>query len=207
MARKAQEGSWEQISDLIGRIKLSVSGKAWVDRNGKEYPAIPKTDGFYVEIRYESRADEKYHALCNSRVAVQNTLKQYFWEHGKFPVQPGKVFKATSNGGMELPNTIIVDRAVANAATMDLADKIRLATAMGLPIPAEWLAAQTVAPVNTSNDQGGDDEDDEKMKYPAGTLDRLVIAKLRILAQTEELEGYDELTTDEIRGELYAIEK
>ena len=198
MAGKAQS-KWEQVSELVGRIELSVSSKA---RTGK--PAIPETTGFYVEIRYENAADKMYRALCSSRVAVQNTIKQYFWEHGKFPVQPGKLFKATGNGGMELPNTVIVDRAVANAATMDIADKIRLAKAMGLPIPAEWLAS---AQATTDVDQDDSDEDEGEAKYPEGSLDKVGMAKLKVLAQNEYIGGYADMTADELRDELYAIEK
>ncbi len=207
MARKAQR-PYTQVSSLVGRIGFSVSGNAWTDKSGTKHEAIPKTDGFMVEVSYESESDKMYHALCNSAVGVQQTLKKYYWAHGRFPAEPGKVFKAKGDGSMDLPNTVIVDRAVANAATMDLADKIRLATAMGLQIPPEWTAAMA-APVSTGNDQGEESGDDEEelFKYPAGTLDKLVVAKLRVLAQKEELEGYDELTSDELREELYAIEK
>ena len=207
MARKAQR-PYTQVSRLVGRIGFSVSGNAWTDKNGVKHEAVPKTDGFIVDITYESESDKMYHALCNSAVALQQTIKKYYWAHGRFPAQPGKVFKAQGDGGMDLPNTVIVDRAVANVATMDIADKIRLATAMGLEVPAEWLATQQTGPVNADNgtdvpDQGAEDAD----KYPAGTLDKVVIGKLRVLAQNEELEGYDELTADELREELYAIEK
>ena len=213
MARKAQR-PYTQVSSLVGRIGFSVSGNAWTDKNGVKHEAIPKTDGFIVDITYESESDKMYHALCNSAVAVQQTIKKYYWAHGRFPAQPGKVFKAQGDGGMDLPNTVIVDRAVANVATMDIADKIRLATAMGLEVPAEWLATQQTGPVNADNgtdvpDQGTEDAEDAEdiYKYPAGTLDKVAIGKLRVLAQNEELEGYDELTANELREELYAIEK
>ena len=209
MARKAQS-KWEQVSDLVGRIELSVSGKAWTDKNGNEYAAIPETKGFYVEITYENAHDLKYHALCNSRVAVQSTLKAYFWEHGKFPVQPGKLFKATSNGGMDVPNTVLVDRAVATAAISDLADKIRFATALGLPIPAEWLAAQAaVVPGTTSDDQGEEENAivAAELKYDVEELRKTGTQKLRQLAQDDGMDGYATKPRNELVDMLAVVTK
>ena len=208
MARKAQS-KWEQVSDLVGRIELSISGKAWTDKNGTEYPAIPETKGFYVEITYEDAHDLKYHALCSSRVAVQSTLKAYFWEHGKFPVQPGKTFKATSNGGMDVPNTVLVDRAVATAATSDLADKIRFATALGLPIPPEWLAAQAASTSATTDEDQGEEEGEKvpELQFALDQLQKTGTQKLRQLAQDASMDGYATKPRNELVDFLAAILK
>ena len=208
MARRVQS-RWEQVSELVGRIELSVSGKAHTDRNGRAFPAIPETTGFYVEIKYENAAEKMYRALCSSRVAVQDTLKQYFWEHGKFPVQPGKVFKATSNGGMELPNTVHMDRIVAKAASegLNLDEITRLKAAIAL---AEAKLAAAAAATQADDEDAADDEDDDtgdEFKYPEGSLDKVGKAKLLILAQDEEVDGYAEMSVEELRNELYIIEK
>ena len=209
MARKAQ-GEWTQVSSLVGRIGLSISGKAWTDKNGRQYPAIEKVEGLVAEISFESEADKMYQALCAARVTVQGMLKNYVWEHGRLPVQPGKPFKVASDGKMDLPNTFYMDKIAAQAAGEGLdayaVERLKaiIATAE-LKLQAKPVDMSTVADATDQGDES-DDDDEEVFKYPAGTLDKTVIAKLKVLAQNEELEGYDELTADEIREELYAIE-
>ena len=204
MARKAQR-PYTQVSSLVGRIGFSVSGKAFVDKDGTKHEAIPKTDGFIVEVAYESESDKMYHALCNSAVGVQQTLKKYYWTHGRFPAVPGKVFKARGDGNMDLPNTVYMDKIVAKAAGegLDLDEITRLKAAIALA-EAKLAAQATTEP---ADDDDSADEDDGGLKYPEGSLEKFTAAKLKVLAQNEELEGYDEMTADEIRDELYAIEK
>ena len=205
MARKAQR-PYTQVSRLRGRIGFSVSGKSWTDKNGTKHDDVPKTEGFIVEVSYESESDKMYHALCNSAVGVQQTLKKFYWANGRFPATPGKVFKAKGDGSMDLPNTVFIDRIAAKAAGegLDLDEITRLKAAIAMA--EAKLAAGAGAPMDVS-DQGETGETDEEFKYPEGSLDKVVLAKLKVLAQNEELEGYDELTAEEIREELYLIEK
>lgn len=208
MARKAQS-KWEQVSDLVGRIELSVSGKAHTDKQGKFFPDIPATSGFYVEIRYESRADEKYHALCSSRVAVQNTLKDYYWAHGRFPVEPGKLFKATSSGGMDLPNTVLVDRVekMGQAGELDASAIERLKAMIAL---AEVkMAEQPTATPPADDDADASDQGKKsvQLKYDIEELRKLGTQKLRQLAQDDDIDGYATKPRNELVDALAAIEK
>jgi len=191
MARKAQR-AWEQVSSLVGRIEFSVSGKGWTDKNGRKYADIPRTDGFIVEVTYESESDKTYHALCNSVVAVQSTLKRFYWDNGRFPVQPGKLFKARSDGGMDLPNTVMQDRVEKQilAGEMPRETMIRYARALGLEIPAEWLAAEVAATAQAEQIAQADltATQDQGKKYTREALAKMSRGRLGVLAINEGVE-------------------
>ena len=199
MAKKMRE--FTLVSDLVARTELNVSGGT----EGKpDY--VPSTDGFIIEVTYASEAQKMGKALSSTIIDVQNILRVFYRANKRFPFQPGKVQKVTGTGVFELPVASQVDRLEAQlkAGQVELADKIRLAISMGLEVPQDWLDQVENEPV--LNEQS-DDEEDDAMKYPEGSLDKTTIAKLKVLAQEEELEGYDELTASELREELYAIEK
>lgn len=203
MARKAQR-EWTQVSDLVGRIAFSVKSGKPGDAN-----FVPATAGFIVEVTYESQSDKMYNALCNSAVAVQGTVRRYYAEHQRFPFAPGKLQKVNSKGGFDLPDTVYMDKveAKAKAGEMTLEDKIRLAEAMGAIVPQEWRLAMESTSAGEQSVDFVDDGDNDGLKYDETVLEGLSLAKLRKLAQDEELEGYDELTKEELVSELAMLEK
>ena len=199
MAKKAIE--FTMVDQLTGRISVSVSG-------GTEGKAdyVPETDGFIIEVRYDSESQKMGKALSSTRIDVQNILRTFYRANKRFPFAVGKVQKVSGTGTFELPVASQVDRLEVQASQglVSTADLIRIAKAAGMSIPADWLA---MAEAPTVDDDGMKPAKYVEMKYPEGSLDKVVIGKLKIIAQGEELEGYDELTADELRAELYAIEK
>ena len=204
MAKKAID--FTMVDQLTARITVSVSG-------GTEGKAdfVPDTDGFIIEVRYENEAQKMGKALSSTKIDFQNFIRTFYRAHKRFPCIPGKLQKVSGTGTFDLPVASQVDRLEAQAAQglVSTADLIRIAKAAGMAIPQEWLD-QVVAEPTASDDedgQGNNGDNDDGMKYPAGSLEKIVISKLKRLAQDEELEGYDELTAEELREELYAIEK
>ena len=212
MARKAQR-PYTQVSSLVGRIGFSVSGNAWTDKSGTTHPAVPKTAGFVVEVAYDSESDKMYHALCNSAVAVQQTLKKYYWSNGRFPAQPGKVFKAQGDGSMDLPSTVFVDRLDAKARGEGLdtneIERLKAIIAMAeakLAGPAS--ATEATVPVGTSIDQGMVPTAPKiEYKYDEAHLRRAKTDQLINLAETEEFEGIADMDREELITELALVEK
>ena len=187
MARKAQ-GTYTQVSALVGRIELSVSGKAWTDKQGIVHPEIPKVEGLIAEISFESESDKMYHALCSSRVTAQSTLKDYFWQHGRLPVTPGKVFKITSDGKMDLPNTFYVDKIAAKAADggLDAGELERLKAIIAMA--EAKMAAQPV--LTHEEDDSVEDSTEPVLRYNVEELRNASTQKLRQLAQDGSIDGY-----------------
>ena len=199
MAKKAIE--FTMVDQLTGRISVSVSGGT----EGKpDY--VPETDGFIIEVRYDSESQKMGKALSSTRIDVQNILRTFYRANKRFPFAVGKVQKVSGTGTFELPVASQVDRLEVQASQglVSTADLIRIAKAAGMSIPADWLA---MAEAPTVDDDGMKPAKYVEMKYPEGSLDKVVIGKLKIIAQEEELEGYDELTAEQLRAELYAIEK
>ena len=209
MARKAQR-PYTQVSSLVGRIGFSVSGNAWTDKSGTTHPAVPKTDGFVVEVAYDSESDKMYHALCNSAVAVQQTLKKYYWSNGRFPAQPGKVFKARGDGCMDLPSTVFVDRldAKARGEGLDTNEIERLKAIIAMAeakLAGPAITAEAAAPVGTSGDQGMVPK--IEYKYDEAHLRRAKTDQLVNLAETEEFEGLADMDRETLITELALVEK
>lgn len=209
MAEK--RGEFTMVNSLVGEVGFSVSGgKPGTD----EY--IPKTDGFIIRVTYANETEKMKRALDSTRIAVQNTVRQYYRKHKRFPFAPGKVQNVDGNGEFSLPVTVHVDKleAQAKAGTLDVHDKIRLARAMGLSVPQEWIDAISTGQngPNGSNETNGtnstgQNEPDAEYKYSESWLRRQNAAKLRVIAQNEQLEGYSELSQDELVEELMLIEK
>lgn len=198
----ATEQEWTQISDLVGEIRFGLGGGT----PGKD-DYVPQTEGFIIRVTYGSQTEKTKAALSCTVIAVRSIMKAFYRKNKRFPFAQGKVQAVNGKGQFTMPMSSHVDKLEAQLTTgqVEMADKIRLAKSLGLAVPQEWLdqveATETV-PVD-------DDEqsDENALKYPKGSLDKVVIAKLRIIAQNEELEGYDDLTADELREELYTIEK
>ena len=204
----AKKQEWTRVSQLVGRTTFSVSGGG---KNVDNPKYVPLTDGFTIEVTYDNDYQVMADALTTKVIQVQNTLRTFYIANKRFPFAPGKMQKVDGEGKFTLPVASQVDRLEAQAAQglVSTADLIRIAKAAGMAIPQEWLD-QVVAEPTASDDedgQGNNGDNDDGMKYPAGSLEKIVISKLKRLAQDEELEGYDELTAEELREELYAIEK
>lgn len=199
----ATKQEWTQISNLVGEIHFAVSGGK--DATKPDY--VPATSGFVIRVMYANETEKTKAALNSTRIAVQNVMRTFYRKNKRFPFAPGKVQVVNGEGEFTLPVSSQVDRleAALKAGQVDIAEKIRVAEMFGLEVPQEWRK-QLTKPQTVSDDERSE-EVDENFKYPEGSLDHTTIAKLKIIAQNEELEGYDELTADEIRSELYLIEK
>lgn len=203
MAKKAIE--FTQVDQLTGRISVSVSGGT----EGKpDY--VPETDGLIIEVRYDNEAQKMGKALSSTRIDVQNILRVFYRANKRFPFAPGKLQKVSGTGTFELPVASQVDKLEAQltAGQVELADKIRLAKGLGLPIPADWLAELNKPAVGDSvdEDKQSDDDEEDEMQYARSWLDKQVVTKLQVLCQNEEID-HDELTADEMRDELEQVEK
>ena len=80
-------------------------------------------------------------------------------------------------------------------------ERATLAAAVGIPNPSE------ASDDNEAIDNDDDGDDTEEPKYDEDELAKLSITRLRVLAQKEQLEGYDDLTKDELLGELAQLMK
>lgn len=215
----AKKQTWTQVSSLVGEIQFSISGG---DKDASKPDYVPSTDGFIIRVAYANETEKTKAALNSTRIAVQSTMRSYYRKHKRFPFAPGKVQLVNGEGEFALPVATHIDRLEEQlkAGQVDLAEKIRVARMFGLEVPKEWHAAleasavsnmsaliDAAASAESAEEVLEDTLEEDPFKYPAGSLDKVVISKLKIIAQNEEIEGYDELTADEIREELYAIEK
>ena len=207
MARKAQR-QWTTVSQLAGRITFSIS--AGKDANDPKY--IPETKGFEVEITYDNELDMKYHALCDSVVAVQKTVKTYYWANKRFPFQPGKVQRVRGDGTFDVPVTFHMDKLEAQhkAGQLSVADQIRLIESFGGIVPSELRAQFMATPLVTAADinsgLSGSEGNAAELLYDSDWLRKQTTQKLKVLAQDNEIEGYDELTRDELIEKLEVLE-
>ena len=113
--------------------------------------------------------------------------------------------------GLEVPVEWLAEAILPPEATADpieqrikaLTDteKATLAAAIGIPNPSE------ASDDNEDIDNAGNGDDIEEPKYDEDELAKLSITRLRVLAQKEQLEGYDDLAKDELLEELAQLMK
>ena len=202
------------VADFVARAKFDVSGSEKIVDGKVVLKAVPEAS-FELEVRYEDMTELLKYAVPTTIIALQGNLRDYYRANGKFPVAVGTRMKVKAAGTFEAPPTVHLDRLEAQVAAggqITLADRIRLARIAGLDIPPEWLVPP-VADVPTDEavdnkdiDNDGDSDTDEP-KYDEDELAKLSITRLRVLAQKEELEGYDDLTKDELLEELAQLMK
>lgn len=186
------------VSDLVGRGKFTVSAKGKLV-DGVMVGAVPSTS-FEIEVTYTNQIEKMEYAVPTSIICLQNFLRDEYLANGKFSFVPGSRIKVGANGRYARPAPMPSKERIANAS---IAEKIALAEALGLEVPNEWREDKPVV-----SDEDDENEDNEsEMKYDEEQLSRLSIARLKVLAQNEELEGYDEMTRDEIVVNLALIEK
>ena len=161
---------------------------------------VPETNGFIVRVKFAGENEKMLAALKTVVIRVQNGLRTYYEKHKRFPFEPGKRTAVDANGEFYMPAPMPSKERLL-AAT--LAEKIMIAETYGLAVPDEWRNP----PSDKDDEQSDDDDDETGLKYEEDELNKLSIAKLRVLAQNEELEGYDDLTKDELVEELALIEK
>lgn len=195
----AEKREWTLVSALVGEIEFGISG-------GKEGTTdyIPKTSGFVIRVSYANETEKMKQALCSTRIAVQNTIRQFYRKNKRFPFSPGKVQKVNGSGEFTLPMTVHIDRIETQAKNgeLEMADKIRLAKAMGLEIPAEWLTDSKPEPT-----QMVPTAPQIEYKYNEDHLKRAKTEQLILLAEQEGLEGLEDMERSEIIEELALIEK
>lgn len=208
MARK-QRREFVMVSNLVGRISFDVSGGT----EGKE-DFVPETKGFTIEVTYKDEAEKMGNALNTSVIAVQSILRSFYRKHKRFPFAPGKTQKVNADGEFDLPMVTHIDRleAAVTAGQVELADKIRVAKAFGLEVPQAWLdelaAAVTMTAATTQSAATATAPTTApQFKYNKGELSKLATTRLKVLAQQEEFEGYDEMTRAELIEDLARVEK
>ena len=187
------------VSDLVGRGKFMVSAKGkMVD--GKLIGAVPST-GFEIEVTYKDQIEKMEYAVPTSIICLQNELRVEYVSTGKFSFVPGTRIKCGADGKYFRPAPMPTKERLLEATW---AQKIMVVETYGLPVPQEWLDALAAEMAQVTTDT---QSEDDGYKYDEAQLSGLSLAKLRVLAQNEELEGYDELTKDELVEELSLIEK
>lgn len=191
------------VSDLVGRGKFTVSAKGTMV-DGVLKGAIPSTS-FEIEVSYANQIELMEYAVPTSIICLQGALRDEYLANGKFSFAPGTRIKVGANGRYTRPAPMPTKERLLAASW---AEKIMIAETYGLEVPEEWrlALAKATAPVATSDETDGDSDTDE-FKYDEEALRGLSLARLKVLAQNEELEGYDEMTKDEIVDELSLIEK
>ena len=192
------------VSDLIGRANFTVSAKGHLV-DGKIVGAVPSTS-FSIEVTYANQIEKMEYAVPTSIICLQQMLRDEYLANGKFSFAPGTRIKVGANGRYTRPAPMPTKEQVANAT---LAQKIAMLEALGVPVPEEWMRPPVVTEKSDQSESEADDDadGDGAMRYDEDVLSTLTLAKLRVLAQNEELEGYDELTKDELVMELALIEK
>lgn len=217
----AAKREWTKVSDLVGEIQFSLSG----GKPGTN-DFIPKTDDFIIRVTYANDTEKMKAALNSTRIAVQNVCRTFYRKNKRFPFAPGKVQAVNGEGEFVLPPEAAAVRALqVLQATVALTQEQRQAaeTLMALLqagpqatvtlLDVQREAAQALVPAESTTAEHQDEDDTEKeeeeeeYKYAEDWLKRQTAAKLKVLAQNEELEGYDEMTKDELVEELALIEK
>lgn len=206
----AEKREWTMVSQLVGQIEFNVAGGK--DPAKDDY--IPPTKGFVIKVQYASESEKMKEALNSTRIAVQNTIRTFYRKNKKFPFAPGRVQVVNGSGEFTLPMVDQLERLARQIAAdpkqLSFEDKVRLAKLLGLPEPVReemqpemdhgilGVMAEVASEVS--------DDPESQYKYDEEQLGKLSLAKLRVLAQNEELEGYDEMTKAEIVEELALLE-
>ena len=193
------------VSDLVGRGKFTVSAKGkMVD--GKLVGMVPST-GFEIEVTYKNQIEKMEYAVPTSIICLQNELRTDYVSTGKFSFVPGSRIKCGADGKYARPAPMPTAERLL-AATW--AQKIMVVETYGLAVPQEWrdaLAAEEASAQVTTDTQSEDEDESSDYKYDEVQLSGLSMAKLRTLAQNEELEGYDKLSKFALIQELSLIDK
>ena len=185
------------VDALTADVTFGVSGGKVGNPN-----FVPATEGFVVRVKFSTENEKMLAALKTVVIRVQSNLRSYYEKNQRFPFDPGKKTTVDAMGEFYMPAPM-PSRERLLAATM--AERIMIAETYGLAVPDEWR--------NPPEADQSDDTDDSDLKYDEEQLSKLNLGKLKVLAQKEELEGnedlegYDEMTKDELVEILAAIEK
>ena len=194
----AAKQDWSMVSDLVGEIHFSLSGGT----PGKE-DFIPQTDGFVIRVTYANEAKKMKAALRTTGIAVQNICRVFYRKNKRFPFAPGKVQAVNGDGEFMLPPEAAALRALeVMKATMELTQE-----QYGAIDTLQRLLQAAPAVAVPSVDEAENAEVKEEYKFDREWLKRQKVEKLKVLAQDAVLEGYDEMTRDELVDELAELEK
>ena len=185
------------VDSLTADVSFGVSGTFKV---GDVTHKIPETNGFMIRVKFGTENEKMLAALKTVVIKVQNGLRVYYEKHQRFPFDPGKKTAVNAMGEFYTPAPMPSRERLLSAT---LAEKIMIVETYGLEVPDEWRNP----PADDEQGDTDDDDNDSDLKYDEEQLSKLSLARLRALAQNEELEGYDELTKDELVDELALIEK
>ena len=191
------------VSDLVARANFTVSARGkMVD--GKLVGAVPSTN-FSIEVTYANQREMLEYATPTSVICLQQFLRDEYLANGKFSFAAGTRIKVGANGRYARPAPMPTKERLLSATW---AEKIHVAETYGLEVPQAWRDALKAESALVEDATGTEDGEDESgYKYDEEVLTKLNVAKLKVLAQNEQLEGYDEMTKDEIVEELAMIEK
>ena len=190
------------VSDLVGRGKFTVSAKgSMVD--GVLKGAVPSTS-FEIEVTYKDQIEKMEYAVPTSIICLQGALRDEYLASGKFSFAPGTRIKVGANGRYFKPAPLPNKERIMQAT---FEQKLELLMGLGIEPTEEWLKTNRPQVVTDSVDEKVVTIDEDEPKYNEEELGKQSVAKLKVLAQNEELEGYDELTRAELVAELGAIKK
>ena len=224
----AEKREWTMVSNLVGDVEFGISG----GKPGQE-DYIPKTDGFVIRVTYTSETEKMKAALNSTRIAVQNTVRQFYRKNGRFPFKPGVKQAVQGDGEFTLPVTIHMDRleAQAKAGELDTADRVRLARIAGIDeATIQMLLGEAQGVLDSTNEststsqgmeqssKGIVDSENESMggissgeindfKYSEGELRKLSTTRLKIMAAGEDIDGHDEMRREELIQALMEVEE
>ena len=191
------------VSDLVGRANFTVSAKGkMVD--GVLVGAVPSTN-FSMEVTYKDQIEKMEYAVPTSVICLQGFLRDEYLAHGKFSFPVGTMIKVGANGRYTRPAPMPTRERLLAASW---AEKIAVAETYGLAVPDEWRAALANENSTTVTEvQSSEDKIDATPRYNVEELRGQSLIKLRVLAQNEELEGYAELTKEQLVEELALLVK
>ena len=190
------------VSDLVGRANFTVSAKGkMVD--GVLVGVVPSTS-FSIEVTYANQIELLEYAVPTSIICLQQMLRDEYLANGKFSFPAGTRIKVGANGRYTRPAPMPTKERLLAASW---AEKVLMAETYGLDVPEEWRAMLAIE-LNggkPTEDEEVDEVEDEPKGFDLDELLKLPVAKLKRLAQDEEIDGYDDMTKDELAEALASL--
>ena len=197
------------VSELTVTGAFSVSTKTRPEKQGP----------FTLIVKYANVDEALRAAFSTTRIIVQNPLRKLHESGQSLGLKPGATLRANGKGERFVSDEernahamVLILSKPEVLRNAPIAQRIKAAELLGLPVPQEWRdAAAAAAAVSDDITEADDDEGDEgdegdAPKYDKSQLSKLGMAKLQVLAQNEEIAKYGEMTRAELIEELALIE-
>ncbi len=196
------------VSDLCARANFTVSSKGKLV-DGKMVGVVPRTE-FSVQVTYSNQIELLEYAVPTTIIDLQGFLREEYLATGKFSFAAKTMIKVGANGKYGRPAPLPSAQRIAEAT---LAEKLIILASLGIEPTAEWLVANTPQAIEepvveaAADTTNGDLGEDEEYKYNEEELATLSLIRLKVLAQKEEFEGYDDMDKDTLVEELALVLK